>query len=101
MRSVHDNGVGVSIRVEMAPIRLALRDGSRVAVDVLSLHCAVREPGCAWPETLVGKEVVFRTVLVNRTRGILPVVRVQGSNPKNRRIVVETDGAALVRPVSR
>ena len=97
VRSVHSNGVGVSVEMEMPPLRLALRDGTEIAVGALELHCAVRDPECAWTEEMIGQRVVFRTELVNRTRGILPVVRVQGSNPKNRRIVVETDGAALVR----
>jgi hypothetical protein len=97
LRRFYSNGVAKFLRLEMEPIKIPLRDGSVVEVSELSIACAVKENGCeGWSAELVGREVTFRTKLINRTRGILPVVRVEDFDRKNRRIEIETDGAELV-----
>lgn len=98
LMSFHSNGVGTFLRLEMRPIQIPLQDGGAVKVSELLISCAVKKRGCeAWSAALVGEDVVFRTRLANRTRGILPVVRVINVGGEDRLTEIETDGAELVR----
>ena len=102
LRGFHSNEVAKFLTLEMQPIRIPLLDGSTVEVSELSISCAVKESGCdGWSAELVGEEVVFRTKLINRTRGVLPVVRVLDGGEEGRTIIVETFGAELVRVVPK
>jgi len=101
LKGLYHNGVAKFLTLEMKPIRIPLQDGSTTEVSELSISCAVKANGCeGWSTKLTGDEVVFRTKLVNRTRGILPVVRVMDNSKDERVIVIETYGAELVRVVS-
>jgi hypothetical protein len=102
LRDVHSNGVATFLRLEMRPIQIPLQDGGAVEVSELSISCAAKKKGCGgWSAELVGEEVVFRTRLVNRTRGVLPVVRVTNVGGEDRLVEIETDGAELVRVVPK
>ena len=102
LRGVHSNGVATFLRLEMRPIQIPLQDGGAVEVSELSISCAAKKRGCeGWSAELVGEEVVFRTRLVNRTRGLLPVVRVTNIGGEERLVEIETNGAELVRVVSK
>ena len=101
LKGVHSNGVATFLRLEMRPIQIPLQDGGAVEVSELSIWCSAKKSGCeAWSAELVGEEVVFRTRLVNRTRGFLPVVRVMNVGGKRLLVEIETNGAELVRVVS-
>lgn len=103
LRSFYSNEVAKTLRLQMQPIQIPLRDGSVIEASELSISCAVKESGCeGWSAELVGKEVVFRTELMNRTRGILPVVKVEDwGEEEGQRIKIETYGAELVRIISK
>jgi len=102
LRKYHSNGVGTFLRLEMLPIQIPLQGGGGVEVSELLISCAVKKKGCEkWSAKLVGEEVVFRTRLANRTRGLLPVVRVTNMGGEDRLTEIETDGAELVRVVSK
>ena len=102
LRKVHDNGVATFLSLEMQPIQIPLQGGGTVEVSELSIWCAAKKTGCdGWSAELVGEEVVFRTRLANRTRGLLPVVRVTNMGGEERLVEIETDGAELVRVVSK
>lgn len=95
--SVRAGDYGANVEIAMPPLRFVLRDGTVLTLDTLTLGCGPREPGCTWALEMVGKEVVFRTSLENRTRGYQAVVRVEGHDPEHRWIDVEAHGAELVR----
>ncbi|MDQ3820625.1 MAG: hypothetical protein M3362_23480 [Acidobacteriota bacterium] len=100
LRSFYSNEFAKTLRLEMQPIQIPLRDGSVIEVSELTISCAMEERGCeGWSAALVGKEVLFRTELMNRTRGILPVARVEDWG-EGQRIKIETYGAELVRVTS-
>ena len=102
LKDFHSNGVAKFLRLEMRPVQIPLSDGGDVEVSELSVSCALKSDGCeGWSADLVGEEVVFRTQLRNRTRGLLPVVRVMNIGGEDRSIEIETDGAELVRVVSK
>ena len=101
LKGFYHNGVAKFLTLEMKPIRIPFRDGSTTEVSELSISCGVKENGCeGWSDELIGKEVLFRTKLRNRTRGLLPVVSVMDYNQADRRIEIQTYGAKLVRVVS-
>ena len=101
LRAFHANGVAKFLKLEMQPLRVPLRDGSTIEVKELSSSCADKESGCQdWSAQLIGKEVIFRTKLANRTRGYLPVVRLESMGEGEQRIEVETFGAKLIKVVS-
>lgn len=101
LKAFHSNGVAKFLQLEMPPIQIPLRDGDSIEVSEVSISCSEKRDGCeAWSADLIGKEVVFRTRLANRTRGLLPVVRLMNIGRENRLIEIETDGAELVRVVS-
>lgn len=89
-------GGGVDVELDMPPVLVPLRDGSSLQVRRLSLSCWGREGECGrWSRDLVGRQVRFRTTLVNRTRGNRPVVRAERTG-KQRWIDIQTHGAELV-----
>ena len=101
LKEFHDNGVAKHLDIEMQPIRVALSDGSLLELKELSIWCSVEKSGCNWSAELVGKEVVFRTKLINRTRGYRPVVGVENKGEKDQRARIEAFGAELIRVVSK
>lgn len=101
LKEFHDNGVAKFLDLEMQPIRVSLSDGSIVELKKLSIWCGNDKRGCNWSAELVGKEVVFRTKLINRTRGYRPVVGVENEGEKDQRARIETYGAELLRVVSK
>lgn len=101
LKKFHDNGVAKFLDLEMQPIRVALSDGSIVELKELSIWCGKDKRGCNWSAELVGKEVIFRTKLINRTRGYRPVVGVENKGEKDQRARIETYGAELIRVVSK
>ena len=85
LRAFYSNGVAKFLKLEMTPIQVPLRDGSSVEVRELSISCANEKSGCeGWAEQLIGREVIFRTKLINRTRGYLPVVRLENGGEEDR-----------------
>jgi hypothetical protein len=101
LMAVHKNSVAKSLILDMQPIRISLPDGGAVEIKRLSLSCVNEKRGCGgWSAELIGKEVIFRTSLINRTRGIQPVVRLEGIGEGPRRVVIATYGAELVKVVS-
>ena len=101
VKEFHDNGVAKHLDLEMQPIRVSLSDGSVLELKELSISCGVEKRGCNWSAELIGKEVVFRTKLLNRTRGYRPVVGVENKGEKDQRARIETYGAELIRLVSK
>ena len=102
VKTFSTNPVAKFITLSMKPIQIPLSDGSRVEVSKLFISCAVEKSGCeGWSAKLSGQEVVFRTRLTNRTKGILPVVRVMNNSNDERVIQIETYGAEFVRVVSK
>ncbi len=101
LKDFHDNGVAKHLNLEMQPLRVALSDGSFVELKGLSIWCGIEKSGCNWSAELVGKEVVFRTKLINRTRGYRPVVGVMNQGQKDQRARIEAYGAELIRVVSQ
>lgn len=101
LKDFHDNGVAKHLDLEMQPIQVALSDGSVLELKELSIWCGIEKSGCSWSANLVGKEVVFRTTLINRTRGYRPVVGVENKGQKDQRVRIETYGAELLRVVSK
>lgn len=102
LRAFHSNGVAKFLKLEMQTIRVPLRDGSSIEVKELSISCANEKNGCKdWSAQLIGKEVIFRTKLINRTRGYLPVVRLESIGERDQRIEIETFGAKLIKVVSK
>ncbi len=102
LKAVHTNEVAKFLELEMPAIRVPLRDGGSIEMKELSLSCANKEIGCeGWSAQLIGKQVIFRTELINRTRGYLPVVRVEDVGEENQTIEVQTYGAELLRVVSK
>lgn len=102
LRAVHSNGVAKFLNLEMQPVRIPLRDGSTIEVKELSIWCASEKSGCKeWSAELIGREVIFRTKLINRTRGYLPVVRLENKGEEDQRIEIETYGAELIKVVSK
>ena len=97
----HDNGVAKHLDLEMQPMQVYLSDGSVLELKELSIWCGVEKSGCNWSAELVGKEVVFRTKLINRTRGYRPVVGVMNEGQKDQRARIEAFGAELVRVISK
>ena len=102
LKEFHSNGVARSLDLEMQPLRVALSDGSILELKELSISCVNDKRGCKdWSVELVGKEVRFRTKLLNRTRGYRPVVGVDNQGGKDQRGRIETYGAEFVRVVSK
>ena len=101
LKDFHDNGVAKHLDLEMQSLRVALSDGSFVELKDLSIWCSNEKSGCNWSANLVGKEVVFRTKLINRTRGYRPVVGVANQGQKDQRARIEAFGAELIRVVSK
>jgi hypothetical protein len=101
LKGFHDNGVAKFLDLEMQPIRISLSDGSIVELKELSIWCGNDRSSCNWSAELVGKEVIFRTKLINRTRGYRPVVGVENKGEKDQRARIETYGAELIRVVSK
>lgn len=101
LKEFHDNGVAKHLDLEMQPLRVALSDGSVLELKELSIWCGNDKGGCNWSAELVGKEVVFRTKLINRTRGYRPVVGVENKGEKDQRARIETYGAEFIRLVSK
>lgn len=102
LRTFHSNGVAKFLDLEMQPLRVALSDGTLVELKELSVWCGSEKPGCKeWSADLVGKEVVFRTKLINRTRGYRPVVEVENKGEEDQRVRIETYGAELISVVSK
>ena len=102
LKGFHSNTVAKFMTLTMEPIRIPLSDGSTVEVSQLSISCAVEKNGCeGWSAKLIGQEVVFRTGLTNRTKGVLPVVRLMNLSKDDRRIEIETYGAEFVRVASK
>ena len=101
LKAFHSNGVAKFLRLEMPRVQIPLSGGGSVEVSEVSISCGVKREGCeGWSAGLVGEQVVFRTRLANRTRGLLPVVRVMNIGGEDRLVEIETDGAELVRVVS-
>lgn len=96
LKEFHDNGVAKHLDLEMQPIRVALSDGSVLELKELSVWGSNEKSGCNWSPELVGKEVRFRTKLINRTRGYRPVVGVLNKGAKNQRAMIEAYGAEFV-----
>lgn len=101
LREFHANSVAKFLDLEMQPIRVSLSDGSLLELKELSIWCGNEKSGCNWSAELVGKEVVFRTKLINRTRGYRPVVGVENKGEKDQRARIEAYGAELIRVVSK
>ncbi|HEX6188042.1 MAG TPA: hypothetical protein VFZ40_08170 [Pyrinomonadaceae bacterium] len=101
LKKFHDNGVAKHVALEMQPLRVALSDGSVLELKELPIWCSVQKSGCNWSPELVGKEVVFRTKLINRTRGYRPVVGVANKGEKDQRARIEAYGAELIRVISK
>lgn len=101
LKEFHANGVAQHLDLEMQPIQISLSDGSLLELKELSIWCGVEKKGCNWSAELVGKEVVFRTKLLNRTRGYRPVVGVENKGEKDQRARIEAYGAELIRVVSK
>ena len=101
LREFHANSVAKFLDLEMQPIRISLSDGSIVELKELSIWCGIEKSGCNWSPELIGKEVVFRTKLLNRTRGYRPVVGVENKGKKDQRARIEAYGAELIRVVSK
>lgn len=102
LKEFHSNSVAKFLDLEMQPIRVSLSDGSIVELKELSIWCGNDKRGCKdWSAELVGKEVIFRTKLINRTRGYRPVVGVENKGEKDQRARIETYGAELIRVVSK
>ena len=101
LKEFHDNGVAQHLDLEMQPIRVPLSDGSLLELKELSIWCGNKKSGCNWSAELVGKEVVFRTKLINRTRGYRPVVGVENKGKKDQRARIEAYGAEFIRVVSK
>ena len=101
LKQFHADSVSKFLDIEMQPIRVSLRDGSTLELKELSIWCGHDKSGCNWSAELVGKEVVFRTKLINRTRGYRPVVGVLNKGEKNQRTMIEAYGAELIRVVSK
>lgn len=100
LKAFHANGVAKFLRLEMRPIQVPLSDGGAVEVSEVSISCVLNKGGCeGWTADMVGERVVFRTQLRNRTRGLLPVVRVMHIGREKREIEIETYGGELVRVV--
>ena len=101
LKAVHTNEVAKFLKVEMPAIRVPLRDGGSIEMKELSLSCANKKIGCeGWSAALIGKQVMFRTKLINRTRGYLPVVRVEDVGEEDQTIEIHTYGAELIKVVS-
>ena len=102
LKDFHANGVAKFLDLEMQPLRVALSDGSIVELKELSVWCANEKSGCKeWSADLIGKEVVFRTKLMNRTRGYRPVVEVENKGEEDQRVRIETYGAEFIRVVTK
>ena len=102
LRAFHNNGVAKSLILEMQPIQIPLPDGNAIEVKKLSISCANEKSGCAdWSAELIGKEVIFRTKLINRTRGYQPVVMLHDTGKESRRVEIKTHGAEFIRIVSK
>jgi len=102
LKDFYDNGVAKTLKLEMQPLRVSLSDGSTVELKELSIWCGNDKPGCKdWSADLVGKEVRFRTKLLNRTRGYRPVVEVANKGDKDQRARIETYGAEFVGVISK
>ena len=101
LRAVHQNSVAKFLILDMHPARIPLPDGGAVEIKRLSISCSKEKSGCeGWSAALIGKEVIFRTSLINRTKGNQPVVMLRDMGEGPRRIVIQTYGAELVKVVS-
>jgi hypothetical protein len=88
---------GKSLIITMAPIKLSFWDKTTATVTDLPLYPHLEErPG--WASVKPGDRVVFRTELLNRTHGMMPVVRkhriLGGEGPE---VQIDTYGAAFLR----
>ena len=102
LRAFHNNGVAKNLILEMQPIQIPLPDGSAIEVKELSISCANEKSGCAgWSAELIGKEVIFRTKLINRNRGYQPVVMLHDTGKESQRIEIKTHGAEFIKVVSK
>ena len=102
LRAFHDNGVAKFLTLEMQPVRILLPDGSAVEIKELAISCTSEKSGCeGWSAELIGKEVIFRTELINRTRGNQPVVMLEDTAEGARTIGIKTYGAVLIKVVSK
>lgn len=102
LKAFHANGVAKFLTLEMKTILIPLSDGNAIEVKELAVSCANEKKGCeGWSAELIGSEVTFRTELINRTRGYLPVVRVEGVGESTQRIEIETYGAEFIRVVPK
>jgi len=102
LRAFHNNGVAKNLVLEMQPIQIPLPDGSAIEVKELSVSCANEKSGCAgWSAELIGKEVRFRTKLINRNRGYQPVVMLHDTGKESQRVEIKTHGAEFIKVVSR
>lgn len=97
----YSNSVANELVLAMPPIQITLRDGSAIDVNNLSISCGFEQSGCkGWSAELIGKKVKFRTQLINRTSGYLPVVRLSGKTYGTDSIYIETDGGELIEVLS-
>jgi len=102
LRAFHSNGVAKHLDLEMQPIQVPLPDGRAIEIKDLSISCANEKSGCeSWSAELIGKEVIFRTKLINRNRGYQPVVMLEDIGEESQRIEIKTYGAELIKVVSR
>ena len=93
----HFTRVVNELNFEMQPIQVSLSDGRAIVVKELRVWCDKEQRGCKdWSAELIGKNVIFRTSLINRTSGYLPIVRLSGQ-----RIYIETYGGDLVKVLSK
>ena len=99
LRKFYFNGVACFLKLEMRPIQIPLKDGSIIEVKELEISCSSNKSGCAgWSADLVGKEVIFRTKLINRTRGNRPIVQLMSGS---KRFDIQTEDAEFVRVASK
>ena len=102
LKEFHANSVAKFLDLEMQPIQVALSDGSTLELKELSISCGNEKSGCKdWSAELVGREVIFRTKLINRTRGYRFVVGVENKGERDQRARIETYGAELIRVVAK
>ncbi len=102
LRAFRSDGVGKYLDLEMQPIQISLRDGSVIEVKELSIWCNNEKSGCGgWSAKLIGKEVIFRTRLINRKRGNQPVVMIENMGEESQRIEIKAYGAELVKVDSK
>jgi hypothetical protein len=99
LESVTQISDGLRVAVRMPRLTVPVTDGTAIPMERVEFTCPRDNSRCAgFAPALVGKEILFRTTLVNRSRDDGPLVRIVGSGSE-RRVLIEAHSGSLMRVV--